>query len=343
MSTVDEFSSFYQASGQSAGTHIALRLNGRVRYTVPRNAAAQRACWNIFLPGRLEIPLRATACLPRLFGAVNCVESEKLASIREAVGKEAGLSCGRSGTPGPWSKDTILFLHGDSAEPLYIVKSGTGNAVDLLLQNEAKWLRAMRANEYLIDHIPEIIAHRSGADLSFVVEQILPGMLGYRFGELHVDFLRKFQNFTRQTIRFEDSRLYHNLRSRLRQLDGMLSEAWSNRLNTGLQRIEQSLSGLPILLVAAHNDFTPWNIRVEHGIARIFDWEYADFEQLPLFDPLHFALMPLALSRQRTSRMIDSMSRTLQLAQRWFGEEYCYEAQTQALAYLMNLCTLYLC
>ena len=36
------------------------------------------------------------------------------------------------------------------------------------------------------------------------------------------------------------------------------------------------------------------------------------------------------------------MSQTLQMSQRWFGKEYCYEAQTQALAYLMNLCTLYL-
>jgi hypothetical protein len=109
-----------------------------------------------------------------------------------------------------------------------------------------------------------------------------------------------------------------------------------------MQRIEQKLSGLPILLVAAHNDFTQWNIRVEGGVARVFDWEYTDDEQLPLFDPLHFVLMPMALRRRPAAKMLQSMSKTIESCQQWLGKESCYEARTQALAYLMNLCTLYL-
>jgi len=62
----------------------------------------------------------------------------------------------------------------------------------------------------------------------------------------------------------------------------------------------------------------------------------------PLFDPLHFALMPMALSSKPVTRMIQRMNRTLQMSQQWFGKEFCHEAQTQALAYMMNLCTLYL-
>ena len=109
-----------------------------------------------------------------------------------------------------------------------------------------------------------------------------------------------------------------------------------------MRRIELSLSGPPCLFVAAHNDFTPWNIRVQSGIARIFDWEYADYEQLPLFDPLHFVLMPMALWSRSTAMMVQSMNTTLQLGRQWLAKESCYEAQTQALAYLMNICTLYL-
>jgi hypothetical protein len=283
------------------------------------------------------------ARLPRLLGGVSCVEAERLTSIREVIGKEVGLSCCRAGAPGPWSKDTILLLDKRATKPLYIVKAGAGEEVDMLLRNEANWLRALRDQPALVDHIPELVAHRSGTHLSFVAETLLPGNLEYRFGELHVAFLRKLQDYSRQIIRLEESRLYQNLRSRLKDLSGLLTEAWSTRLDKGMRRIEQSLSASPILLVAAHNDFTQWNIRVERNVARVFDWEYADHEQLPLFDPLHFALMPMALRRCLTARMVQCMSQVLHMSQSWLGKEFCYEAETQALAYLMNLCTLYLC
>lgn len=282
------------------------------------------------------------ACMPRLSGAVSCVENEKLESIRETIGDNAGLSCCRAGAPGPWTKDTILFLHRKTLDPLYIVKAGTGEAVGLLLRNEANWLRTLRDQASLVDHIPELVAYRSGANLSFVAELLLPGIPDFTFGDPHVAFLRKFQEFSRQTMQVEKSRCYQILRSRLMDLSGLLSETWSTRLNKGMQQIEQSLSGKPILLVAAHNDFTPWNIRVDRGVARAFDWEYADYEQFPLFDPLHFALMPMALRSWPTARMVQCMKQTLQTSQRLFGNDFCYAAQTQALAYLISLCTLYL-
>ena len=319
-----------------------LRWNGRVRFTVPRDAAARQACWKTFHPGRLEFFLRAMACMPRLSGAVSCVENDKLESIRETIGNDAGLSCCRSGAPGPWTKDTILFLHRKTTEPLYFVKAGAGNAVDILLCNEANWLRILREQASLVDHIPELVAYRSGENLSFVAELLLPGIPIFTFGDPHVAFLRKFREFSRQTMQIEESRFYRNLRSRLRDLGGLLSEAWSTRLDKGMRQIEQSLSGTPILLVAAHNDFTPWNIRVERGVARVFDWEYADYEQLPLFDPLHFALLPMALRSRPTARMIQCMNQTLQNSQRWLGEEFCYKAEVQALAYLMSICACYL-
>src|SRR5271157_4170899 len=337
---VDKAGLFYKVRDHPDGTHLALRWKGMTRFTIPRDVAAQQTCWKIFRPGRAELMLRVMARLPRISGAISCVENENLLLIRKTIGNEAGLSCCRTGTPGPWSKDTILFLN--TNEPLYIVKAGAGEAVDTLLQNEANWLRTLRDQPTLAGHIPDLVAHCSGVHLSFVAETPLLGKLDYRLGELHVAFLRKLQRYSHCTRRFEESRLYWNLRSRLTDLSGQLSETWSTRLQMGMQRIEQALSGSPILFVAAHNDFTPWNIRVQRGVARIFDWEYADSEQLPLFDPLHFALMPLALWKRPTVNMIQCMKKTLQLSEQWFGKELCHNAQTQALAYLMNLCTLYL-
>jgi hypothetical protein len=339
---VDEVSRFYKVQDQISGTHLALRWNGRTRFTVPRDAAAQQACWNLFRPGWLEFPLRAMARLPRLMSVASCVEAEGLALIRDTIGKEAGLSCSRAGAPGPWTKDIILLLNKKTVEPLFIIKAGCGEAVDRLLRNEANWLRNLPDQPALVDHIPELVAHHTGTSLSFVAETPLSGKLDYRFGKLHYTFLRKFQEYSRQTMRLQESRLYHNLCTRLNDLSGLMSEAWSTRLNKGMRRIEQSFSGSPILMVAAHNDFTPWNIRVERNVAKVFDWEYADYEHLPLFDPLHFAMLPMVLRSRSTAGIVQCMNQTLQMSQMWLGKEFCNKAQTQALAYLMNLCTLYL-
>ena len=339
---MDEVNRFYRAQGESIGTHLALRWKGRVRYTVPREAAGQQACWKFFRPGLLGIPLRAMARLPHFLGSRSCTEGAQVASIREAIGGDIGLSCCRAGAEGVWLKDTILLLDKEKDRPLYLVKAGRGAAVDSLLRNEATWLRTLWEETTLAEHIPLLVAHRSGEDFCFVAQCPVSGDIDFRLGAAQLDFLKKLQASSLRKLRYEDSSLYKTLNLRLAELEGHLSEAWLARLERAMRRINQHLHGSPVSLVAAHNDFTPWNIRVERGVARVFDWEYAANEQLPLFDPLHFVLMPMALRSQSTSKMIQSMRSTLKLCREQLGAEQCYEADTQALAYMMNLCTLYL-
>jgi hypothetical protein len=285
--------------------------------------------------------MRAMAGLPRLLGSVACVESENLAIIRETIGKEAGLSSCRAGAPGPWSKDTILLLDKECAKPLYLVKAGAGEAVDALLQNEAEWLRNLRDEPSLVDHIPNLAAHRSGKDLCFVVQSPMAGKLDFKLGPLQLDFLEKLQMFSRQQMRYEDSGLYRTIHSRLADLNGLLSEAWSTRIKRAMKQIEERFSDSPVLFVSAHNDFTPWNIRLQDNFASVFDWEYAAAERLPLFDPLHFILLPMAIQRRPTIKILQKLNETIQLCQDWFGKELCYETQTQALAYMVYVCMLY--
>jgi hypothetical protein len=339
---VNETGSFYRNERGGGGTHIALRWNSRLRFTVSRESAAQEACWRAFRPGPLEYPLRAMARLPRLLGAVGCGEAGALVSIREAIGREAGLSCCRDGGSGLWSKDTILLLDKPTNRPLFFVKAGFGKAIDPLLQNEASWLQELRDRPRLAHHVPDLIFHRSGADSPFIVQRALLGGFDNRLRDSQFDFLQKFQREYLRTIRFEESTLHKDLLSRLKDLRGRLTPAWSTRIDKALRQIERPLSGPPILMVAAHNDFTPWNIRVEHSVAQVFDWEYAKQEQFPLFDPLHFMLMPLALARRRTTMIVQMLQETLQLCNLRFGREYCYEAETQSLAYFVNICTLFL-
>jgi hypothetical protein len=339
---VDEVNRFYSAQEESIGTHLALRWKGRVRYTVPREATGQQACWKFFRPGLLGIPLSAMARLPRFSGSRSCSEGAQVTSIREAIGGEIGLSCCRAGAEGVWLKDTILLLDKEKDKPLYLVKAGRGAAVDALLRNEATWLRTLREETTLAEHIPGLVAHRSGEDFCFVAQCPVSGDIDFRLSASQLDFLKKLQSSSLRRLRYEDSSLYKTLNLRLAELEGQLSEAWSARLERAMRRIKESLSGSPVLLVAAHNDFTPWNIRILHNFAYVFDWEYAANEQLPLFDPLHFVLLPMALKRRTAVKMFQRMQETLQLCQECFGVEFCSHALTQGLAYLMNVCTHYL-
>jgi hypothetical protein len=222
------------------------------------------------------------------------------------------------------------------------VKAGTGKDVNSLLQNEANWLRTLGDQAEFVDHIPTLVAYYCEGDLAFVAECMVLGKIDLTFGKLHVAFLRKFQKYSRKTMHFQDSRICQNLHSRVKDLGSLLSSAWSARLGLGLRQIEESLTNKELLLVAVHNDFTPWNIRVAKDVVRVFDWEYAESEHLPLFDPLHFMLMPMALSCRSKTRMLKSMKDVLQQCHEWFGSEFCFNARAQALAYLMNICTLYL-
>jgi hypothetical protein len=338
---VDEIGRLYKAENKTNGTHLALRWNGRVRFTIPNEKAAQETCWSVFCPGRLALPMRAMARLPRLLGTVSCVEAEHLVTVRQLLGKEAGLSCCRTGAKGVWSKDTILFLDSKS-KPLFIVKVGTGKDVDALLENEANWLQRLRNKTELANHIPEFVAHHCGSSVSFVAQRAKIGNLDFRLGTVQIDFLRKLQNYSLRLTQYQDSFLYRTLNLRAKNLRGLLSEAWSIRLEKAMRQINESLSSSLVQLVVAHNDFTPWNIRVEHNLASVFDWEYAADEQFPLFDPLHFVMMPMALNRDPRARMIQRMNLTVRLCRQWLGEERCHQAETQALAYFVNLCILYL-
>jgi len=342
MAIVDEVSVLYRASDQCTATHLALRWKGRVRYTVPRDAAGQQACWKVFRPGKLGIPLKAMAGLPRLFSSKSCTEGAEIASMREAIGREAGLSCCRAGSEGSWTKDTVLLLDQKTVAPLYIVKTGAGATISALLQNEANWLRMLRDQASLVYHVPELIAHRTGEDRSFIAQSVLSGKFDMRFGELQLDFLQKLQRVSLQSMRYEDSGFYRTVSSRLAELNGLLPEAWSTRIETAMGRIKESLAGSSVLLVAAHNDFTPWNIGLHQNRAYVFDWEFAANGQMPLFDPLHFVMLPLGLWSQPTAKIIRRMYETIHRCQRRLGKELCYEPQTQALAYLLNVCTLYL-
>ncbi len=332
---------FYEARPRATATHLALRWKGRVRYIVPRHAAGQRACWKVFHPGSLGIPLRIMARMPGFFSSTSCTEGAPIACIRKAIGRDTGLSCCSAGAAGVWCKDTLLILDSKTDEPACIVKVGEEDAVGRLLQNEADWLTKLRAETTLADHIPQLVAHGRTGDLCFVAQTPLSGSRDFALGEAQIAFLRKLQAYSLLRGRYRDSRLCRTLNARVKDLSGRLPAEWSQRIEKAMLHIECSLGDSPVLLVAAHNDFTPWNVRIREGRACVFDWEFADHEQLPLFDPLHYILGPMALHARPAAQIQRKMYDTLGQCRKWLGAERCYKPEIQALAYMLNLCTLY--
>jgi hypothetical protein len=166
--------------------------------------------------------------------------------------------------------------------------------------------------------------------------------MDFKMGTPHVEFLRRLQQLTAQTIEYQDSELSRTLNDRAVGLQGLVENRWQDRIDRALRRLEAAFSRSPILMTAAQNDFTPWNIRLGGSLAHVFDWEYAADQYLPLFDPLHFVLLPLALKRRPTAGMERRLREVLVVCHGWFGSSTCHHAEAQALAYLVNLATLYL-
>lgn len=331
----------YQGESAAAATHLALRWRGRLRYVVPRDRQAQRAVWQFFHAGRIRLVFEPMIRLPRLLGAAHCAESPALTAIRRALGSQTGFSCCNAGAGGVWSKYTVLLLDEKTIKPLCFVKAGAGAAIGNLLRNEAGWLSSLRDEPSLASHIPALLAHCSGEDLDFLIQSPLEGSSSGVLGQPHFDFLQKLQAYSRRALRYQDSFLYRTLHARISDLKGLLPRTWSERLAKAMRKIESSLATSNTLFVAAHNDFTPWNIRLVNGRACVFDWEFAAHEQLPLFDPLHFAVSPLALEGKPVAEVLSAMDETVRQCRLSLGEESCSQPEIQALAYLVNLCTLY--
>lgn len=339
----------YQAEALAAATHLALHWRGRLRYVVPRDRRAQRATWHFFHPGRTRIVFEAMTRAPRLLGAAPCVESNTLGMIRSAMASQTNFSCCNAGAGGIWSKYTVLLLDEKTIEPLCFVKAGAGAAIGSLLQNEAGWLSSLRNEPALASHVPTLITHSpayspghaSGEGLNFLAQSPLKGNSSEVLGQPHFNFLKKLQAYAPRAMRYQDSVLYRTLHARICDLEDLLPVKWSERIAKAMRRLESSLAASNTLFVPAHNDFTPWNIRLLNGRACVFDWEFAAHEQLPLFDPLHFAMSPLALAGRPLSELIRAMSDTVRQCRQSLGEEQCRQPEIQALAYTLNLCTLY--
>lgn len=291
---MDDLGNFYKPA-RTSSTHLAVSWKGTVRYILPMDRNAQRACLSLFKPGRVEPFLRLQTAFPVITGAVPSVESENLAWIRSLLPSDALLSCSRRGAAGPWSKDTILLLSKEM-EPKYVVKAGKGPAIAKLLENEAGWLKRLGQNRNLMMHVPRLLGYdQNPSGISFLAQEVLEGEMSFELGQPHFAYLNVLQATSHQSRRYSESQFARTIASRLDDVESLLPTEWAIRLRKASYAVERLFGDSNMPYVIGHNDFTPWNVRLAAGRAYVFDWEYGEPESLPLLDPLHFALKPLAL------------------------------------------------
>lgn len=96
------------------------------------------------------------------------------------------------------------------------------------------------------------------------------------------------------------------------QLTGELAEvAGSDELlSSVVGSAVQLLAGAQVPVTLVHGDFVPWNMVLDGGTLRVFDWEYGCLEGLPNWDETHFMLqVGLILHRWSRHQILAALKR----------------------------------
>jgi len=81
-----------------------------------------------------------------------------------------------------------------------------------------------------------------------------------------------------------------------------MGSKWQELGRKALGIAERELEGREIDCGIAHGDFAPWNMRIEDGTLRLFDWESATYHAPLLWDQFHFMTQTECLLKIRHDR-----------------------------------------
>jgi len=245
----------------------------------------------------------------------------------------------KKGTPGPCSKDTVLFTNAES-KLVSVVKVSESVKAKNLLQSEKVFLANFRDDVLFHNIVPEI--KRSGVcnNLYYIEQTALQCRpIPNNDCDIYIfNFLDVLHNKSKKLIKLKDSFFYQNITNFRSQTYEGLSENWKGRVDKSFEIIEREIYAFD--MVYSHRDFTPWNMGV--NISKnlcVFDWEYSKAEYFPLIDYFHFYIMPMALNGEASvleiKKFIDDKKSKI--------DSISNEKVTiQLLAYLLDLSLFYI-
>jgi hypothetical protein len=339
-------SPLWLSATREEATHRAVSDLQRARFIIPLQRKLATAGLSSFLPPAKRIAIQALQSLPGMRSRERngwLQETSLLRDIKQAAGDAVVGSIARIGTPGPYSKNTVLFLNIEG-EPVAVAKVGTSVASGELLANEAQWLSRLAATP-LSANVPRLIwtEHRAGAHI--LVQSAVSGDWGgHLLGQTQLRFLSQLQSVSETYRGYRGSPMESALNKTFSTLHNKLSPAWTLRAKLGLKILEEKLRAPRLPMVVAHRDFAGWNTRQSGNTVFVFDWEYAREGYVPLYDLFHYLLMPAAVRKYVTSsQALNVVADVVGYGRRLvWGNEKIANAELQLLAYLLDVCLFYL-
>jgi Phosphotransferase enzyme family len=189
------------------------------------------------------------------------------------------------------NRKPVLELLGADGEMLGFAKVGVNALTCELVRAEAAALTALGAADLVRLGAPRLIHHGQWHDHEVLVQEALPGAAPPRkwagLSQAMAE-LAAVQGVTR--LPAAQSPYWCRLRQRLaacpqRDLTGVMLQALDN--------LEPAAAATTIAFGSWHGDWTPWNMTVSRGRARVWDWERFEAGVPVGYDAVHYRLQAL--------------------------------------------------
>jgi hypothetical protein len=220
--------------------------------------------------------------------------------LTQATGEKELLLSLSPGTPGTFQKLTVQVMRSDGSILGYMKMPMTASA-DERLRHEATVVRDLDSYEELRPHIPRLIFAGPLQGRYVVFQSALEGTGGpLRYASPHEKFLKRlhscrFERRPGQRVVEETARKWNRVALRM-------GTKWQGLGRKALGVAERELDGREVVCGIAHGDFAPWNMRIEDGTLRLFDWESATYHAPLLWDQFHFMTQTECLLKIRHDR-----------------------------------------
>ncbi len=323
----------------AVATHQPYPSRSNRRLIVPIANKVANVCTAFFFPPPSRLAFRARHLFEKDIRP-DCMVSPALLDLLAPVAEGISIAA-LIGTPGPFRKLTCLILNAEG-NPDLIAKIGGGPIVEGLLQNEANWISRLSSEPKTAVHVPSFVALLKNERYVALVQTILSGAPPPRYlTSVHADFIKAFH--AGATVgHFVESPMHEAIYTSHSVTKSRLAAQWKVRWEQAIRRLTASGDFRHQLLAPAHRDFTRWNMREKDGKLHVYDWEFASQGYVPLYDLLHYNLLPSALRGRRIS--YGSVLRSLDkfVLRNGLPPDYMKGAATQTLAYLLDVSLFYM-
>src|SRR5271156_1054698 len=220
--------------------------------------------------------------------------------LTEATGEAELVLSLSPGTPGTFQKLTVQVMRSNGSILGYLKMPMTESA-DERLRHEAAVVRDLDSYQELRPHIPRLIFAGLLQGRYVILQSPLEGKGGpLRYASLHERFLERLHSC--RSERRPGLRIVEETGRKWNRVAVGMGTKWQELGRKALGVAARELGGKEVVCGIAHGDFAPWNMRIDDGNLRLFDWESASYHAPLLWDQFHFMTQTECLLKVRHER-----------------------------------------